>query len=49
MSSLILKEIIKALKKQFGKDKEKNPEGEKKVEGEQILNISRPGIQLTRV
>ncbi|MCJ1424115.1 hypothetical protein MMC29_002002 [Sticta canariensis] len=32
MSSLILKEIIKALKKQFGKDKEKNPEGEKKAE-----------------
>lgn len=33
MSSMIIKEIIKALKKQFGnKDKDKKAEGEKKVE-----------------
>lgn len=38
MSSMILKEIVKALKKQFGgKDKDKKPEGEKKVEGRKNL------------
>lgn len=35
---MIIKEIIKALKKQFGnKDKDKKAEGEKKVEGEKIV------------
>lgn len=48
MSSMILKEIIKALKKQFGnKDKDKKAEGEKKIEGKKTINSSHRDPSLT--
>lgn len=48
MSSLILKEIVKALKKQFGgKDKDKKAEGEKKIEGGKFLKRPHPDSLLT--
>lgn len=48
MSSLILKEIVKALKKQFGgKDKDKKAEGEKKVEGRKVPKPPYPDLSLT--
>lgn len=45
MSSFIIKEIVKALKKQFGKDKKKD-QGEK-VEGETVPDSSHPHPSLT--